>query len=417
MSVPDIVAERAARAWRASQALADASGEKRNEALARCAELLHRRRSKIMRANAIDLEGARAKGLSSAMVDRLSITDSRLDEMAQGLREVAALPDPVGRILEEWERPNGLRITKVSVPLGVVGIIYESRPNVTVDAAGLCLKAGNACVLRGGSEAINSNLALGAIMQEGCGDAGLPESSVEMVPTTDREAVHAMARLDRYISLIVPRGGEALIRAVSESATVPVIKHHRGLCHIYVDRTCDVPMAVTLVHNAKTQRPGVCNAVETLLVHRDNRAALEAITGDLLESGVEIRGDQACQAISDRVKAATEEDWDAEYLDLILAVRVVEDMGQALEHIRGHSSGLTEAIITDDDANAERFLREVDSACVYVNASTRFTDGGQFGLGAEIGISTDKFHARGPMGVRELTSYKYVIRGNGQIRE
>ncbi len=417
MSVPDIVAERAARAWRASRALADAPGEKRNEVLTRCAELLHKRRSKIMRANAIDLEGARAKGLSSAMIDRLTITDPRLEEMARGLRDVAELPDPVGRVLEEWERPNGLRITRVSVPLGVVGIIYESRPNVTVDAAGLCLKSGNACLLRGGSEAINSNLALGAIMQEGCVDVGLSESSVEMIPTTDREAVYAMARLDRYISLIVPRGGEALIRAVSDSATVPVIKHHRGLCHIYVDRTCDVAMAVTLVHNAKIQRPGVCNAVETLLVHRDNREALEAILEDLLASGVEIRGDEACQAVSDQVKPATEADWDAEYLDLILAVRVVESMEQALEHIRRYSSGLTEAIITDDETQAERFLGEVDSACVYVNASTRFTDGGQFGLGAEIGISTDKFHARGPMGVRELTSYKYVIHGSGQIRE
>ena len=397
--------------------LADVPGEKRNEALARCADLLHKRRSKTMRANAIDLEGGQAKGLSSAMIDRLRITDPRLEEMAQGLRDVAELPDPVGRVLEQWERPNGLRITRVSVPLGVVGIIYESRPNVTVDAAGLCLKSGNACLLRGGSEAINSNLALGAIMQEGCVDAGLPESSVEMIPTTDREAVYAMARLDEYISLIVPRGGEALIEAVSDAATVPVIKHHRGLCHIYVDRSCDVPMAVKLVHNAKVQRPGVCNAVETLLVHRDNGEALQAIIQDLLASGVEIRGDRQCQAVSDRVKSATEEDWDTEYLDLILAVRVVDGMQEALEHIRRYSSGLTEGIITDDEANAERFLRQVDSACVYVNASTRFTDGGQFGLGAEIGISTDKFHARGPMGVRELTSYKYVIHGDGQVRE
>ncbi len=417
MSVLDMVAERAARAWRASRSIADASGDNRNEALHRAAELLHKRRSKIMRANAMDVEGAEAKGLSAAMVDRLTITDSRLDEMARGLREVAELPDPVGRILEEWERPNGLRITRISVPLGVVGIIYESRPNVTVDAAGLCLKSGNACLLRGGSEAINSNLALSAIMQEACGDAGLPESAVEMIPTTDREAVYAMARLHQYISLIVPRGGEALIEAVSESATVPVIKHHRGLCHIYVDRTCDLPMAVKLVHNAKVQRPGVCNAVESLLVHCDNQDALRAILDDLLAAGVEIRGDPACQAVSDQVKPATEADWDAEYLDLILAVRVVDSMEQALEHIRHYSSGLSEAIITDDEANAERFLREVDSACVYVNASTRFTDGGQFGLGAEIGISTDKFHARGPMGVRELTSYKYVVHGSGQIRE
>jgi glutamate-5-semialdehyde dehydrogenase len=417
MSVRDIVTERAARARRAARVLAEVSGEKRNEALMRCAELLHKRRSKIMRANAIDLEGAESKGLSPAMIDRLTITDPRLEEMAQGLRDVADLPDPVGRVLEEWERPNGLRIARVSVPLGVVGIIYESRPNVTVDAAGLCLKSGNTCLLRGGSEAINSNLALGAIMQEGCVDVGLPESSVEIVPTTDREAVSAMARLDEYISLIVPRGGEALIKAVSDAATVPVIKHHRGLCHIYVDRTCDVPMAVKLIHNAKIQRPGVCNAVETLLVHCGNREALQAIVRDLLDSGVEVRGDERCQEVSDQVKPATEEDWDTEYLDLILSVRVVDSMEEVLEHIQRYSSGLTEAIVTDDEANAERFLRQVDSACVYVNASTRFTDGGQFGLGAEIGISTDKFHARGPMGVRELTSYKYVIHGDGQMRE
>jgi glutamate-5-semialdehyde dehydrogenase len=281
----------------------------------------------------------------------------------------------------------------------------------------LCLKAGNATLLRGGSEAINSNLALAAVMQEACEDAGLPASCVEMVPTTDREAVMVMARLDRYLALIVPRGGEELIRAVSDVATVPVIKHHRGLTHIYVDATCDLPQAVKVVHNAKCQRPGVCNAVETLLVHRDNGAALRAIVEDLLAAGVEIRGDEAVQAVSDQVKPATDEDWDTEYLDLILAVRVVDDLQQALDHIAQYSSGLSEAILTDDPASGERFLREVDSACVYLNASTRFTDGGQFGLGAEIGISTDKFHARGPMGVRELTGYKYVIHGDGQVRE
>jgi len=417
MPVERAVTERAARAKEASRALAEASGEQRAEALTRAAELLGKRKSKIMRANAVDLEGAQDKGLSSAMIDRLTATDKRLEEMAQGLREVAAQPDPIGGVLAEWTRPNGLRISKVCVPLGVVGIIYESRPNVTVDAAGLCLKSGNAVLLRGGSEAINSNLALAAVMQEACENAGLPASCVEMVPMTDREAVHVMARLDQYLSLIVPRGGEELIRAVAEAATVPVIKHHRGLCHIYVDATCGVPMAVRLVHNAKCQRPGVCNAVETLLVHQANQEALRSIVDDLLAAGVEIRGDEACQAVSDQVKPATEEDWDTEYLDLILSVRVVSSMDEALDHIARYSSGLSEAIITDDETNAERFLREVDSACVYANASTRFTDGGQFGLGAEIGISTDKFHARGPMGVGELTSYKYVIHGEGQVRE
>ena len=417
MPVERTVTERAARAKAASRVLAEASAETRVEALTRAADLLAKRKSKIMRANAVDLEGAREKGLSSAMIDRLTITDARLEDMAQGLREVAEQPDPIGQVIEEWTRPNGLRISKVRVPLGVVGIVYESRPNVTVDAAGLCLKSGNATLLRGGSEAINSNLALAAVMQEACEDAGLPTACVEMIPITDREAVYVMAKLDQYIALIVPRGGEQLIRAVSEVATVPVIKHHRGLTHIYVDASCDIPMAVTLVHNAKCQRPGVCNAVETLLAHKDNLAALKAILDDLLASGVEIRGDEATHALAEQAKPATEEDWDTEYLDLILAVRVVADLDEALGHIARYSSGLSEAIITDNAANGERFLREVDSACVYVNASTRFTDGGQFGLGAEIGISTDKIHARGPMGAGELTSYKYVIRGEGQVRE
>jgi glutamate-5-semialdehyde dehydrogenase len=417
MAVERTVVERAARAKEASRALAEASPETRVEALTRAADLLGKRKSKIMRGNAVDLEGARGKGLSSAMIDRLTITDARLEDMARGLREVAEQPDPIGQVIDEWTRPNGLRISKVRVPLGVVGIVYESRPNVTVDAAGLCLKSGNATLLRGGSEAINSNLALAAVMQEACEDAGLPTSCVEMIPVTDREAVYVMAKLDQYIALIVPRGGEQLIRAVAEVATVPVIKHHRGLCHIYLDASYDLPMAITLVHNAKCQRPGVCNAVETLLAHQANLPGLKAILDDLLAAGVELRGDEATQALSDQVKPATDEDWDTEYLDLILSVRVVPDMEEALRHIARHSSGLTEAIITDDAENGERFLREVDSACVYVNASTRFTDGGQFGLGAEIGISTDKFHARGPMGAGELTSYKYVIRGEGQIRQ
>jgi len=417
MPVERTVVERAMRAKEASRALAEASAERRSEALTRAADLLAKRQSKVMRANAVDLEGAQGKGLSAAMIDRLTVTDKRLAEMAQGLREVAEQPDPIGRVLDEWTRPNGLRISKVRVPLGVVGIIYESRPNVTVDAAGLCLKSGNATLLRGGSEAINSNLALAAVMQEACEDAGLPPSCVEMIPITDREAVYVMAKLDRYVALIVPRGGEELIRAVAEVATVPVIKHHRGLCHIYIDATCDTPMAVKLVHNAKCQRPGVCNAVETLLVHRGNPEALKAVLADLLAAGVEVRGDDAVQAASNQVKRATEEDWDTEYLDLILSARVVDSLDEALAHIAQYSSGLSETIITDNEANAERFLREVDSACVYMNASTRFTDGGQFGLGAEIGISTDKFHARGPMGAGELTSYKYVIHGEGQVRE
>ncbi|MBC7288826.1 MAG: glutamate-5-semialdehyde dehydrogenase, partial [Armatimonadetes bacterium] len=303
------------------------------------------------------------------------------------------------------------------VPIGVVGIIYESRPNVTIDAAALCIKAGNAALLRGGSEAINSNVALAEIVADACRDAGLPEGTVEVIDFTDREAVKVMARLDQYIDLIIPRGGAGLIRAVTEDATVPVLKHERGLTQIYVDETCDIDMAVKLVHNAKVQRPGVCNAVENLFVHSRNVEALRAICSDLMAAGVEIRGcPRTCQLI-EGCKPATDEDWDTEYLDLILSVRLVDSLDEAMELIARHSSGLTEAIITDNEANAERFLREVDSACVYWNASTRFTDGGQFGLGAEIGISTAKIHARGPMSVRELTIYKYVVRGNGQVRE
>ncbi len=416
MAIRDTVIERARRARRAAEALNNTSGVERNQALQRAADLLHKRQSKIMRANAIDLEAGQERGLSAAFTDRLTVTDQRLAEMAQGLLEVAQLPDPVGEIIEQWERPNGLRIAKVRVPLGVVAIIYESRPNVTVDAAGLCLKAGNASVLRGGSEALHTNLILAEVMQEACTKTGLPDGCVEIIPVTDREAVYELAKLDQYVDLIVPRGGEALIKAVCEVATVPVIKHHQGLTHIYVDHICDVPMAVSIVRNAKVQRPGVCNAVETLLIHQDNEPALRAIVEDLCAAGVELRGCPVTRSIIPDMAAAAETDWDTEYLDLILSIRVVASLDEALAHIARHSSGLSEAIITSDEAHAERFLQEVDSACVYVNASTRFTDGGQFGLGAEIGISTDKIHARGPMSVRELTSYKYVVRGNGQIR-
>jgi len=416
MAIRDIVLERARRAGLAAASLRTTEAGVRSEALQRAAELLRKRESKIMRANAIDLEGAQEKGLSAALVDRLTVTGPRLEEMAQGLREVADFPDPLGEVIERRERPNGLRLEKVRVPLGVIGIIYESRPNVTVDAAGLCLKAGSACVLRGGSEALHTNLILAEVMQEACLKTGLPDGCVEIIPTTEREAVYELAKMDQYLSLIVPRGGEALIRAVCQVATVPVIKHHRGLTQIYVDRVCDVAMAVNIVHNAKVQRPGVCNAVETLVVHRGNEAALRAIVEDLRAAGVELRGCEVTRGLVADLKPAEEADWDTEYLDLILSIRTVDSFEAAVEHIAHHSSGLSEAIITSDEEAGERFLREVDSACVYLNASTRFTDGGQFGLGAEIGISTDKIHARGPMGVRELTSYKYVIRGTGQVR-
>ncbi len=416
MTVGQRVTEFAQRAYEASAALRIASEQQKNAALAKMAELLRARHSKIQRANAIDMERGQDAGLSSAMLDRLLLNEERIEEMAVALEEIIEIADPVGRVIEEWPRPNGMRIQKVAAPLGVIGIIYESRPNVTIDAAGLCIKAGNATLLRGGSEAINSNLALAEVLQDACQAVDLPRSCVEIIDFTDRAAVTEMAQMDQYLNLIVPRGGHGLIRAVVENATVPVIKHERGMTQIYVDESCDLDMTVTLVHNSKVQRPGVCNAVENLYVHSGNEAALRAIVADLQEAGVEIRGcPRTCQ-LAEGCVLATEEDWDTEYLDMILAVRVVDSMDEAMALIAKYSSGLTEAIYTDNEENAERFLREVDSACVYHNVSTRFTDGGQFGLGAEIGISTDKIHARGPMSVRELTIYKYVIRGEGQIR-
>ena len=416
MTVTERVTEFAQRVAEASVALSNASGELRNELLARMAELLRAQKSKIMRANAIDMERGEEKGLSSAMLDRLLLNEERIEKIARALEEIIELPDPLGRVVEEWTRPNGLRIQKVAVPLGVVGIIYESRPNVTVDAAGLCVKAGNGVLLRGGSEAINSNIALVGVLQDACRDVGLPESCVAIIDFTDRAAVTEMVRLDEYLNLIVPRGGHALIRTVVDNATVPVLKHARGMTQIYVDETCDLDITVTLVHNSKVQRPGVCNAVENLYVHSNNVEALQAIVADLQAAGVEVRGCPRTLELCDGCVPATEEDWDTEYLDMILAVRVVDSMDEAMALIARYSSGLTEAIYTDNEQNAERFLREVDSACVYHNASTRFTDGGEFGLGAEIGISTDKIHARGPVGVRELVSYKYVVRGAGQTR-
>lgn len=416
MGIADMVTEKAVKAKEASRALLKADADLRNAALREMAQDLRARRARIIRANEIDMENGQQKQLSSAMLDRLRLDEKRINDMAVALEEIADFPDPLAAVLEEWERPNGLRIRKVPVPLGVVGIIYESRPNVTVDSTGLCLKAGNAVLLRGGSEAINSNVALAEILADACHDVGLPRSCVEIVTTTDRQAVIEMCKLDRYLSLIVPRGGAELIRTVKQNATVPVLQHERGMTQIYVDATCDLDMAVSLVHNAKVQRPGVCNAVENLYVHEANTAALQAIVADLQASGVEIRGDERVCALCAGCTPATAEDWDTEYLDLILTVGLVNSLDEALDRIARHTSGLTEAIITDNEANAERFLKEVDSACVYHNTSTRFTDGGQFGMGAEIGISTDKLHARGPVGVRELTSYKYVIHGNGQVR-
>ena len=352
------------------------------------------------------------------MIDRLTLTESRIEDMAKGLVMLAGLADPVGKVDANFIRPNGLSIEKTRVPIGVIGIIYESRPNVTVDAAGLCLKAGNAVILRGGKEAIHSNRKLAEIMRESGTEAGLPEDFVQLIQWTDREAVNYLLRLDSYINLIIPRGGEGLIRFTVENSTIPVIKHYKGVCHVYVDEAADIEMAKAIVINGKCQRPGVCNAVETLLIHKDIAEEFApAIAEELKSKGVELRGDSKFCQLVPGTEAATEEDWYEEYLELILSVKVVEDIDEAITHIADYGSSHSDAIVTNDKMAAQKFKNEVDSAAVYVNASTRFTDGSMFGMGAEIGISTDRLHARGPMGLEELTTYKYVVSGTGQIRE
>ncbi|MGC9317670.1 MAG: glutamate-5-semialdehyde dehydrogenase [Armatimonadota bacterium] len=416
MSIQDQVLEAARKARIASRSLGSISGESRADALRAMAAAVRDNAEAITRENEKDMEAGQSSGLSRAMLDRLLLTDERIEDIAAALEEIAELPDPVGHVLKEWTIDNGLHIQRVSVPIGVIGIIYESRPNVTADAAGLCIKSGNACVLRGGSEAINSNLALAGVLSAAATEAGLPEGCISMIPITDRDAVGMMCRMPEYIDLIVPRGGEGLIRAVTENAQVPVLKHFRGMTQIYVDEHADPDLAVKLVHNAKVQRPGVCNAVENLFVHRGAGDVLAGIVADLQEAGVEIRGCPRTLQMVEGIKPATDEDFDTEYLDLILSVMIVDSLDEALEEIAEHTSGLTEAVITEDEEVAERFLREVDSAAVYHNASTRLTDGGVFGLGAEIGVSTDKLHARGPVGAAELTIYKYVCRGDGQVR-
>ncbi len=418
MAIKAMVLERARSAKEAAGVLRTTPREQKDRALERMAELLVRKDAAILRANAIDLELGEEKGLSAAMLDRLKLDRERLEGIADALREITALEDPVGRVDRQWTRPNGMEISRVRIPIGVVGVIYESRPNVTADAAGLCLKSGNAALLRGGSEAINSNLALVEVLRTALSQAGLPESCVEMIPITDREAVLEMIRADGYLDLIVPRGGEELVRTVRENATVPVLSHDKGLTHMYIDAEHDPDMAVKLVHNAKCQRPGVCNALETLLVHAAAaKKTLPLIAEDLKAAGVELRGCVRTCSLIPGITRATDEDWDTEYLDLILAIRVVDSLDEAVEHIAAHSSGLSEAIVTTNEQAAERFLNAVDSAAVYWNASTRLTDGGVFGLGAEIGVSTAKIHARGPVGVEELTTYKYLVRGTGQCRE
>ena len=419
MELKEQIHELGRRARAASKQLAQLSAEQKNAGLLAMADELIADQDALLAANAEDVAKAQADGLSGAMIDRLTLNPKRIAAMADGIRQVAALPDPVGQVITQWTRPNGLRISKIRVPIGVVGIIYESRPNVTSDAAVLCTKTGNATILRGGSESFRSNVAIAAALSRGAKRAGLPEDAILLVPTTDREAVKLMAGMDQFIDMIVPRGGHALIEAVVSAARMPVIKHYNGICVVYVDKDADLAMAEQIVVNAKTQRPGVCNAIESILVHRDVAAPFfESAGKTLLEKGVEIRGDPRVQALLDgKAKPVTEADWSTEFLDLILAARVVESPDEAIAHIERYGSHHSDCIVTENETVAEKFLNEVDSATVYWNASTRFTDGGEFGFGAEIGISTDKLHARGPMALEELTTYKYQIRGTGQIRQ
>jgi glutamate-5-semialdehyde dehydrogenase len=405
------------QARQAAIALARLPAEVKDRALAKMAAGLIARAEFLLRENARDLETARGRGLPPAMLDRLTLTEATIAGIAAGIREVIALPDPVGKVLSLWKRPNGLTVGRMRIPLGVVGIIYESRPNVTADAAALCLKSGNAIILRGGSEAIHSNLAIADILQGALRELSLPEAAIQVVPLTDREAVYELLQLEEYIDVIIPRGGEELIRAVVRDSKIPVIKHYKGVCHVFVDRDADPAMAVRIAVNAKTQRPGVCNALETLLVDEAIAATfLPLVAAPLREAGVVLKGCEKTRAILPEAETATEEDWSAEYLDLILAVRVVADLDAAIAHIQKYGSLHTEAIVTDSYAKSQRFLAEVNASTVLVNASTRFSDGFELGLGAEIGISTTKLHAFGPMGLEELTTTKFIIYGNGQVR-
>jgi glutamate-5-semialdehyde dehydrogenase len=419
LSLSEVLEQIGERAASASRILSQATTAEKNEALLAIARRIEQETPAILAANEADLQVGARSGLGSAMLDRARLDPKRIQTIAKSVREVVHLTDPVGEVLRAWSRPNGLKISKRRVPIGVIGIIYESRPNVTSDAASLCLKAGNAVILRGGSEAIRSNMALAEAVGDGCKDAGLPEYSVQLVPSTDRAAVTLMAQLDRYIHLIIPRGGRSLIEAVTAAARMPVIKHFDGICAAYVDRSADLQMAERIVVNAKCQRPGVCNAVETLLVHEEiARRFLPDCAGALWARGVDLRGDSLTREIlGSKVLPATEEDWRTEYLDLTLAVKTVRSLDEAVDHIETYGSHHSDAIITEDSLAAQEFLNRVDSATVFWNASTRFNDGAEFGFGAEIGISTDRLHARGPMGLEELTSYKYLVEGTGQVRD
>ena len=405
------------RARAAARVLAAASTNTKNDALVAMAAALRNSTDAIIKENAADVAAGKAAGLSAALLDRLALTKDRIEKMARSLDEIAALRDPVGEIIEGYTRPNGLQIMRLRVPLGVILAIYESRPNVTSDIAALCLKSGNAAILRGGKESLRSNLALHKALSEAATSQGLPADALQMVDNPDRDLLAALLREDRWIDVVIPRGGEELIRAVAEQSTIPVIKHYKGVCHVYVDELGDLDMAEAICFNAKVQRAATCNAMETMLVHKNVAARfLPRICRRLAEAGVELRGDERTRRVWPQAKAATEEDWYAEYLDLVLSIRIVDDIQEAIDHIATYSSNHTDAIVSQDLKHVQQFVRDVDSSSVMVNTSTRFSDGGEYGLGAEVGISTDKLHARGPMGVRDLTTYKWVVYGNGQLR-
>ncbi|HOM70527.1 MAG TPA: glutamate-5-semialdehyde dehydrogenase [Smithellaceae bacterium] len=418
MDIKNSIRQIAEKALKAARDLAHASTEDKNDVLLKMAQELLVKSDFLIKENAKDLRQAKKSGLSTAMIDRLTLKKATIEAMVQGLREVAALPDPVGKITSMWRRPNGLLVGRMRIPLGVIGIIYESRPNVTVDASALCLKAGNAVILRGGSEAINSNVAVASILQNVLRKSSIPAEAIQVVPFTDREGVSALLQLDEYIDLIIPRGGEELIRAVVAQSKIPVIKHYKGVCHIFVDKDANTDMAVEICFNAKVQRPGVCNAMETLLVHQDIASDfLPRVAKKMRQAGVIIKGCEKTRKIIKNTEAAAENDWYAEYLDLILAIKIVGNIDEAITHIEKYGSLHTESIITENYSNAQKFLNEVNSSTVLVNASTRFSDGFELGLGAEIGISTTKLHAFGPMGLEELTTTKFIIYGNGQVRK
>ncbi|MDA8082454.1 MAG: glutamate-5-semialdehyde dehydrogenase [Nitrospiraceae bacterium] len=418
MDISSYILAKAKEAREGARSLAKASSARKNAALLRMAEAILKRGKELIKENAKDIAYARKKGLSKAMIDRLTLNDKRIYEMALGLREVAALPDPVGEVLRMWQRPNGMSVGRMRVPIGVIGIIYESRPNVTADATSLCLKAGNAVILRGGSEAIHSNKAIARILRDAAKAEGIHEGAITFIDIPDREAIMEMLKLEGIVDLIIPRGGEGLIRAVTENSRIPVLKHYKGVCHVFVDRDADLEMASDICFNAKVQRPGTCNSMETMLVDKKiSKAFLPRVAERFTKAGVKIKGCSETRKLVPSAEKLNEADYHNEYLDLVLNIRVVRDIDEAMDHIAEYSSAHTDTIVTGDYAKGMRFVREVDSSAVLINASTRLNDGFQFGLGAEIGISTDKIHARGPMGLEELTCTKFIVFGSGQLRE